>query len=368
MANYAKYTKGAMGHLTKHYERAKDNEGNYIKFGNQDIDASRTHLNYNLAPEHHNQLDFIHKRLEEVYCMNRKDVNVMCSWVITAPQDLDPEQGKQFFQESYNFLEKKYGKKNVVSSFVHMDEKTPHMHFCFMPIVLDAKHVQGEKVSAKECVTKIDLQQFHEQLQNYLHKNNIICSIINGATLEGNKSVEELKRGTARQTLQKVRSTTKKGKEELNNLQKQKNALEREINALKDLKRIQGNVLSSQQVKNIKTENVMFDNEKIKINKNDFINLQKSALMGAQADQIYKSAMAYLQKAEKILEQAKDKQKEPVKETMERVMLKKKLEDYDKALDKCSMEVRQAFNNAFKMVTEPQKQQKQRDRKITQER
>ena len=363
MANYAKYTKGAMGHLVKHFERAKDNEGNYIKFGNQDINASKTHLNYNLAPEH-NQLDFIHKRLEEVYCINRKDVNVMCSWVITAPQDLDPEQGKQFFQESYNFLEKKYGEKNVVSAYVHLDEKTPHMHFCFMPIVPDVKHVQGEKVSAKECVTRLDLQQFHEQLQNHLHKNNIICSIINGATLEGNKSVEELKRGTARQTLKKIRSATKKGKEELNNLQKQKDVLEREINALKDLKKIQGNILSNQQIKNIKMENVIFDNEKVKISKNDLLDLQKSALMGAQADQIYKSAVTYLQKAEKILKQTEDRRKEPVKETMERVMLKKKLEDYDKALDKCSMEVRQAFNNAFKMVTESQ----QKNHKITYER
>lgn len=364
MANYAKYTKGAMGHLMKHYERAKDGEGNYIKFGNQDIDASRTHLNYNLAPEH-NQLDFIHKRLDEVYCMNRKDVNVMCSWVITAPRDLDSRQERQFFQQSYNFLKEKYGEKNVVSSFVHMDEKTPHMHFSFLPVVPDAKHKQGEKVSSKECVTRVDLQQFHEQLQNYLRKNNIICSIINGATLEGNKSIEELKRGTARQTLHKVYDATKREKEELNYLQRQKSVLQREIEALKDLKRIQGNVLSNQQIKAVKTENVMFDSEKVKIDKNDLIDLQKSALMGAQADQIYKAAVTYLQKAEKILKQAEDKQKEPIKETMERVMLKKKLEDYDKALDKCSVSVKQAFNNAFKMVTEPQKQ---RDHKVTQER
>lgn len=358
MANYAKYTKGAIGHLVKHFERAKDSEGNYIKFGNQDIDASRTHLNYNLAPEH-NQLDFIHKRLEEVYCMNRKDVNVMCSWVITAPQDLDPKQNKQFFQESYNFLKERYDEKNVVSAYVHMDEKTPHMHFCFMPIVPDLKHKQKEKISAKECVTRLDLQQFHEQLQNHLYKNNIICSIINGATLEGNKSITELKRGTARQTLQKVRSATKEGKEELNNLQKQKVTLQREIDALKDMKRIQGNVLSNQQIKNIKTENPIFDSEKVKINKNDFINLQKSALMGAQAEQIYNASMTYLKKAEKILEQVENKRKEPIKETMERVMLKKKLEDYDKALDKCSIEVKQAFENALKTITDP----KQREHK-----
>lgn len=151
MANYAKYTRGAMGHMLKHYERAKDADGQYLKFGNQDIDTKRTGQNYNLAPSH-NQLDFIHQRLSEVYCMNRKDVNVMCSWVVTAPEDLKPEQEKEFFQESYRFLEAKYGRENVVSSYVHKDEVTPHMHFCFMPVVADPK--RGQKISAYECVKK----------------------------------------------------------------------------------------------------------------------------------------------------------------------------------------------------------------------
>lgn len=351
MANYAKYTKGAMGHLTKHYERAKGEDGQYIKFGNQDIDASKTHLNYNLAPDH-DQLDFIHQRLNEVYCMKRKDVNVMCSWIVTAPQDLDPEQEKAFFQESYNFLQEKYGQKNVISSYVHMDEKTPHMHFSFIPVVADRKHKQGEKVSAKECVTKTDLQQFHEQLQQHLTERGISCSVINGATLQGNKSIEELKRGTARQTLQNVHRATKKEKDELNNLLKQKNALEREIKALKDMKNIQGQVLSGQQVKNIKTENIMLDSEKVKISKSDLASLQKSALLGEQAEKIYDASKIYLQKAESVLKQAEQKQKEPMKEKMERLELKKKLETYNKALNKCPEEVLKTFHKALKSVEE----------------
>lgn len=200
MANYAKYTRGAIGHLTKHFERAKEEDGQYIKFGNQDIDTSKTHLNYNLAPNH-NQLDFIHQRLGEVYCMKRKDVNVMCSWIVTAPQDLKPEQEKAFFQESYNFLKEKYGQKNVISAYVHMDEKTPHMHFSFIPVVADRKHKQGEKVSAKECVTKVDLQQFHEQLQQHMTDKGILCSILNDATRNGNKSIAELKRQSSEELL-----------------------------------------------------------------------------------------------------------------------------------------------------------------------
>ena len=34
MAHVAKYTRGAVGHLFKHFERAKDEKGDYIKFSN----------------------------------------------------------------------------------------------------------------------------------------------------------------------------------------------------------------------------------------------------------------------------------------------------------------------------------------------
>lgn len=249
MANYAKYTRGAMGHMLKHYERAKDADGQYLKFGNQDIDTKRTGQNYNLATSH-NQLDFIHERLSEVYCMNRKDVNVMCSWVVTAPEDLKPEQESEFFQESYRFLEAKYGRENVVSSYVHKDEVTPHMHFCFMPVVSDPK--RGQKISAYECVKKKDLEKFHEELQAHLEEKGISCSVINEATREGNKAIKELKRGTARQTLQEVRKATKAEQAVLKKLQAEKQALNRDVEALKGLKNITGKVLQSQQVKAIK--------------------------------------------------------------------------------------------------------------------
>lgn len=94
MANAQKYTKSACGHMTAHYERAKDENGEYIKFGNQNIDPSRTHLNYNLAPLRvsdgvsggSGQIDFIRQRTTEARTLNRADVNVMVSWVVTLPK------------------------------------------------------------------------------------------------------------------------------------------------------------------------------------------------------------------------------------------------------------------------------------------
>ena len=51
MAHMEKYNRAAVGHMFAHYERAKDAQGKYLKFGNQDIDTSKSHLNYNLGSE-----------------------------------------------------------------------------------------------------------------------------------------------------------------------------------------------------------------------------------------------------------------------------------------------------------------------------
>lgn len=190
MAHIGKYTRAATGHMCKHYERA---EG--VKFGNIEIDKSRTYLNYNLAPNH-NQIKFIQQRLTEVKCLNRKDVNVMCDWVVTIPKELlylYPEKQKDFFKETYNFLEQKYGKKNVISAYVHLDETTPHMHFAFIPIYHDEKK-DIDKVSAYKLFNKTSLQQFHPELSKYLtNKLGVECYILNGATVNGNKTITELK-------------------------------------------------------------------------------------------------------------------------------------------------------------------------------
>lgn len=66
MANAQKYTRAACGHLAAHYERRKDEKGEYVKFGNQDIDPQKTHLNYNLCPRRGlEQIDFIRQRTTE---------------------------------------------------------------------------------------------------------------------------------------------------------------------------------------------------------------------------------------------------------------------------------------------------------------
>lgn len=197
MANYKKFTKSSMGHILEHFDRTAEHP-------TENIDQSRTHLNYNLAPKEGKQIDILNKRLSEVKVQNRKDVNVLCSWVVTLPKSLPEDKEEEFFRKSYGFLEEKYGKDNVVSAFVHKDEVTPHIHFAFIPVVKDQKN-DRMKVSAKECVTRIDLQTFHVELQDHLEKElGCEVEILNEATREGNKNIAELRREDATERLKEA--------------------------------------------------------------------------------------------------------------------------------------------------------------------
>lgn len=196
MANFDKFSRGACGHMLKHYERAKDENGEYVRFGNRDIDPERSHLNYNLGPEREGaQYTFIKQRCGEVYCLNRSNVNVLGSWIVTAPEGMPDDQLRPFFQASYDALEKKYGRENVVSAYVHMDESgRPHMHFAFVPVMYD-KDKKRYSVCAKKLVTKTELKKFHPWLEAEVSQRlGYQVQLMNEATKDGNKTVTELKR------------------------------------------------------------------------------------------------------------------------------------------------------------------------------
>jgi hypothetical protein len=126
--------------------------------------------------------------------MNRKDVNVMVSWVVTLPKDFSQERSREFFFFFYRFLTERYGgEQNVISSYVHLDETSPHMHYAFVPVVKDKKSGK-DKVSAKECITKGDLLTFHKNLEKRLYQHfGFEVGVLNGATKSGNLSIKELK-------------------------------------------------------------------------------------------------------------------------------------------------------------------------------
>lgn len=193
MAHVEKYVRTSVPHMVAHYERRKDEHGEYIKFANQNIDLSRTEQNYNLGPPRPcGQAEFIQERCQELNAAKRKDLNVLADWIVTAPPSvIEAKITDKFLAETYHFLAERYGEENVVSCYVHLDEVTPHLHFAFVPVTKDGR------VSARDRLCRYDLSTFHKDLDVHIKKklgDSYKNDLLTGQTkLNGNKSVAQLK-------------------------------------------------------------------------------------------------------------------------------------------------------------------------------
>ncbi len=278
MANYDKFTRADTG-LFAHCERKRDENGKYVTFGNQRIDPKRTHLNYNICSDTREQKDILEARLSDpnIKCMNRANVNVFGSWCVTLPTqapDLDEngaiiyeekevhhrggtvtvenvprlhdvfytdEQIKMFFVLAYMFLTERYGRENVISAYVHMDETTPHMHFLFVPVVEDKKWNEKhpdksprKKVCSKALMNKTELNRFHRELQEYLdeHSEKDLYPVLNGTTIGGARTIAEMKAESALEdaiiAVGQANTTRKLAEEEIARIDKEVEIVQRD--------------------------------------------------------------------------------------------------------------------------------------------
>jgi len=164
MAHLKKNTRGAVPGLAVHFERKTDHHTN------KEIDVAKTYLNQDLISDGSDMLSRFNERLNDVYCMKRDDVKALATWIVTLPEALSEvpyEQQSAFFEATKQFLDDRYGQENAVAAVVHYDETTPHLHYAFVPVVFDAKK-ERYKVSAKEVLTRHDLQTFHDDLDQNL--------------------------------------------------------------------------------------------------------------------------------------------------------------------------------------------------------
>lgn len=152
--------------IQKHVQR--ENE----KYENLDVDLERSYLNYDLVNEV--PIDFnqaIETKIENNYTGTRKirsDAVKHVDGIITSDSlffdSQMEEQTNAFFKDAKIFLEEEYGKDNLIYATVHMDEKTPHMHYGVVPMTEDGR------LSAKEVVgNKKDLTNFQDRFNQYMN-------------------------------------------------------------------------------------------------------------------------------------------------------------------------------------------------------
>ncbi|MEJ7220833.1 MobV family relaxase [Staphylococcus gallinarum] len=152
--------------IQKHVQRENNN------YENEDIDHSKTHLNYDLVNDNkQNFNNLIDEKIEQNYTGKRKirtDAVKHIDGLITSDNEFfnnqTPEDTKRFFEHAKEFLEQEYGKDNLLYATVHMDEKTPHMHYGVVPITDDGRLSAKEVVGNKKALTEFQ-DRFNEHVK-----------------------------------------------------------------------------------------------------------------------------------------------------------------------------------------------------------
>ena len=144
---FAKRKGGAAKAIAAHNERTKE-----AYASNPDIDKSRTVQNYHLIAPRWSYGQEIRHRISMAGCRVRRDsVKFVDTLVTVSPGFAKAHESEmpEYFNRAFDFLKERVGEENIISAVVHMDEKTPHMHLCFVPLTKDkrlsAKEILGNK-------------------------------------------------------------------------------------------------------------------------------------------------------------------------------------------------------------------------------
>ena len=152
---------GVGGHLTNHIERSQtitheDGTTERIRFVPTSVrDESRMALNRTLIGGDTPRSELVSNRIKECGVKVRAD-QVRSHIVVMSGTHEDMKKiekdGKldEWCNDCIELAKRMYGDKNVVQAVLHMDEKTPHIHFTCVPLVQGETLHQWKKAKAQE--------------------------------------------------------------------------------------------------------------------------------------------------------------------------------------------------------------------------
>ena len=142
---FKKYKGPAISPIEAHNERTKEQYAS-----NPDIDTSRSRYNFHLVQPQGKYREEADHMIAASNCRVRKDsVRVVEALITASPEFFKGKtrsEIKAYFAYALKFLEGKQHPDTFLSAVIHMDEKTPHLHLCFVPLTPDGR------LSAKEII------------------------------------------------------------------------------------------------------------------------------------------------------------------------------------------------------------------------
>lgn len=161
---FAKYKGPTVSRIEAHNERTKETYAS-----NPDIKVELSKHNFHPVVPDGKYRDISNRIIRNAGCRVRKDSITAVEALITASPEFFEKKSrkevKEFFNYAVEFMKSKQDPDTYISAVVHVDEKTPHMHLCFVPITPDGR------LSAKEIVgNKKQLTQWQDEFWSYMVK------------------------------------------------------------------------------------------------------------------------------------------------------------------------------------------------------
>lgn len=151
-----KVKSGALRGIENHMMRLKESRTN------PDIVAERTPENSTIISGDR-LLAKVKTRIAELKIKRkpRSDATYLVDFIAGAsPEDLKSwrrETQDRYFQETVDFMARRYGRENIMYAVVHRDEATPHLHIGIVPVTRDGR------LSARDIFTPQELKKLHTE-------------------------------------------------------------------------------------------------------------------------------------------------------------------------------------------------------------
>lgn len=244
-----------MGYAVLHLEKAKGADTGMSAHIERTIhpknaDESRTHLNKELIEFP----DGIHSRSEAIsYRINtagitrkigKNQVRAIRVLLTGTYEDMkrieDRGQLNSWCQDNMQWLQETYGKENVVSAVLHMDEHTPHIHATIVPIVTcERRKAKKEEENGKRKYRKkkvgtprlcADDVMARNQLKNY---QDSYAQLMNKYGLQRGIDGSEAKHISTSEYYKSLIGATENLQSELQTLESSKEQLQSELKEVK---------------------------------------------------------------------------------------------------------------------------------------
>ena len=163
---FAKYKGPEISGIEAHNERTKEKYAS-----NPGIDPTRTHLNFHLIKPERRYRAECEKQIAEAGCRTRSDsVRVVEALITATPEFFKGKKRaeiREFFNEALEFIKQNQAPETIISAVVHLDEKSPHMHLCFVPLTEDKRLCAKEILGNKKKLTQWQDKYWEHMVKKY---------------------------------------------------------------------------------------------------------------------------------------------------------------------------------------------------------